>query len=145
MSFAFQPGGMSEQEELIRAYSQANEKGFSRAGSHQKIMLSRVLTYRRQCVRQNKTRFVINIFGPKGSGKEYLKTMLVNYLVIKRELESKDKWKEVTRPVDKVQAQELAKHNYQLIVLDSTHCHMDLKELVSFLVVGSTKMVIMSE
>lgn len=89
---------------------------------------------------------MINIFGPKGSGKEYLKTMLVNYFFVKRcDLDKKDKWKEVVKQVDEAEAHELAKQNYQLIVLDSTHCYMDMRKLVSTLAVGHTKLILMSE
>jgi pantothenate kinase-related protein Tda10 len=94
-----------KETELLRAYSIANEKGFSRAGKHQKIILSQIMAYRKQCDGQNKSRFIINIFGEEGSGKEYLKSMLVNYLVIKRQLDGKEKWKEVMRAVDKVEVQ----------------------------------------
>lgn len=77
-------------DDLLRAYSEANDKGYSRAGHHQKEILAKVMMFKKQFERQNRSRFVINIFGGKGSGKEHLKNMLINYLIIKRDLQRKE-------------------------------------------------------
>jgi|JI6StandDraft_1071083.scaffolds.fasta_scaffold37158_1 tRNA A58 N-methylase Trm61 len=72
-----------------------------------------------------------------------MKSMLLNYLIIKRFILKK--CEEVTRKIDYAEAQKLSKAGYDLVVLDTTQCDIALEELVELLTSNGTKVIILSE
>lgn len=128
---------------LVKEYKHAQDSRYNFSDRRQRRLLAECMEWIKLCQAQNKRRIVFNIYGPKGSGKEYMKSMLINYLRLKKVLTTM--WCEVTQDMDYVNAQKTVRAGYSLVVADTKFWRVTPEELVQLIEQSNNKLIILSD
>lgn len=144
-------GKLKFPEYLTAALREAQEKHYDFALSHHLESIALIFSQWKKLELKNISRMVVNLVGEYGRGKNYLKRILKNYMVIKKIIDGARRrgHYEIISSISYADADHLSGHNISLIIMDLVHYtfgeNVSFEKLKELLLAGKSHLLVLSK